>query len=37
MDFFMNGFEIINNTLYIYNGAEGSILSYARFNLDLED
>lgn len=37
IDFFMKEFEIINNILYVFNGAEDSILSSVRFNLDLED
>lgn len=36
LDFFMKGFEIINNILYIYNGAENALFYSVRFRLDSE-
>ena len=36
MDFFMKGFEVMNNTIYIYNGAENALFASARFKLNSE-
>ena len=36
LDFFIKGFEIINNILYIYNGAENALFDSVRFKLDSE-
>ena len=36
MDFFMKRFEIINNILYIYNGAENALFTSVRFKLNSE-
>ena len=34
MEFFMERFEIIDNILYIYNGAENPLFNYVKFKLD---
>ena len=36
MDFFMKGFEVMNNTIYIYNRAENALFASARFKLNSE-
>lgn len=36
LDFFIKGFEIVNNILYIYNGAENALFDSVRFKLDSE-
>ena len=36
LDLFMKEFGIINNILYIYNGAENALFDSVRFKLDSE-